>query len=135
MKNRNLLYAFVLSAITLATAIKADAQQDTVAPQNNTVMNHYTYTPVNYQRGSSTAEMRMFPNPARSVTTIYINSIQEKDKGDLIVYNNSGTAVLRNTIQPGNNDVNVSNLATGTYIVKVFTKDKAVYTKKLVVLN
>ena len=133
MRYRNLLFACVLSAITLAANETAFAQQDTVTPQNNTEMNHYTYAPETFQRGTSTSEVRMFPNPTRSQTNIYINSIQEKDGGEMIVYNNSGTVVIRNIIQPGNNNLNVANLATGVYIVKIFTKDRAIYTQQLVV--
>lgn len=129
---RNLLYACMLSAITLAVT-NANAQEDTIAPQNNTEMNHYTYAPETFQRGSSTTELRMFPNPARSQTTIYINSIKEQSNGEMIVYNTSGTVVMRNIIQPGNNNVNVSNLSSGVYIVKVFTKDRSIYTQQLMI--
>ena len=133
MRYRNLLTAFLLSAIILASHNTANAQQDTVLPHNNTVMNRYSYTPENYQRGSSTSVMKMFPNPARGTTNVYINSIKERDNGELVVYNTNGAVLLRNTIQPGNNDVNVSNLSPGMYIVKVFTKDRSVYTQQLVV--
>ncbi len=132
MRYRNLLFAFMLSAITFA-AKKATAQEDTIAPQNNTEMNHYTYLPETFQRGSSTAEIKMFPNPARSQTTVYVNSIKEQDRGEMVVYNTNGTVVMRNIIQPGNNNVNVNNLATGIYLVKVFTKDRSIYTQQLVV--
>lgn len=134
MKLRNLLYAFALSAIMLV-ATNATAQEDTIAPQNNTEMNHYSYLPETFQRGSSTAEVKMFPNPARSQTTIYINSIKEQDRGEMVVYNTSGTAVMRNIIQPGNNNVNVSNLASGMYTIKILTKDRSIYTQQLMVLK
>ncbi len=132
MKNRNLLCLFLLSAI-MGIAATASAQQDTIAPQNNTEMNRYSYLPETYQRGSSTEEVRMFPNPARSQATLYINSIKEQDRGELIVYNTVGTAVIRNIVQPGNNNINVSNLSAGMYIVKVITKDRSIYTQQLVV--
>ncbi len=135
MRYRNLLTAFLLSVIMMATYKTASAQQDTIAPQNNTVMNRYTYAPVTFQQGSSTSEIRMFPNPARSQATLYINSIQEKDRGEVVVYNNSGKVVLRNPVSPGNNDLNVASFATGTYTVRIFTKDRSIYTQQLVVLN
>ena len=134
MKKRNLHYAFLLSLI-MGAAATATAQQDTVAPQNNTTMNRYTYTPEAFQRGSSTAEVKMFPNPARSQATVYINSIKEEDQGEMVVYNNSGKVVLRNPIQTGNNDINVSQFSTGTYTVKIFTKDRSVYTQQLMVMK
>ncbi|MDQ2751985.1 MAG: T9SS type A sorting domain-containing protein [Bacteroidota bacterium] len=132
MRTRNLLYAFLLATI-MGAATKANAQQDTVNPQNNTEMNHYSYLPKTYERGSSTAEIKMFPNPARNEATLYINSIKEQDGGDMIVYNTSGTAVMRNTVRPGNNSINVGNLSSGIYIVKVISRDKSIYTQQLVV--
>ncbi len=132
MRTRNLLYTFLLSAI-MGMATTASAQQDTIAPQNNTEMNHYSYLPETFQRGTSTQEVKMFPNPARSQATLYINSIKEQDRGEMIVYNTSGTAVIRNIIQPGNNNINVSNLSAGMYIVKIISKDKSIYTQQLVV--
>lgn len=132
MRYRNLLRAFLLSAIT-GIAVTASAQQDNIAPQNNTEMNHYSYIPETFQRGTSTAEIKMFPNPARSQATLYINSIKEQDRGELIVYNDRGKVMLHNPIQPGNNDLNVGNFPTGMYTVKIMTKDKAIYTQQLVV--
>lgn len=132
MRNRYLLAAFLLLVI-MGAATKATAQQDTIAPQNNTVMNRYTYTPENYQRGSSTAEVKMFPNPARSQATIYINSIKEEDRGEVVVYDNQGKVVQRNPVMPGNNNLDVNNFATGIYVVRIITKDRSIYTQQLVV--
>ena len=134
MRYRRLLAAFLISAITGA-ATTASAQHDTIAPQNNTVMNRYTYTPENYQRGSSTAEVKMFPNPARSQATLYINSIKEEDRGEMIVYDNSGKVIQRNPVMPGNNNLNVSGFAAGMYIVKIVTKDRSIHTQQLVVMK
>ena len=133
MRYRYLLTAFLLSAMIGAASNKANAQQDTIAPQNNTVMNRYTYAPENYQRGSSTSEVKMFPNPARSQATLYINSIKEEDRGEVIVYDNTGKVVLRNTVAPGNNNLNFSNFSTGIYTVKIVTKDRSIYTQQLVI--
>ncbi len=133
MRYRNLLTAFLLSAILGATANEASAQQDTINPQNNTVMNRYTYMPENYQRGSSTSEVKIFPNPARSQATLYINSIKEEDRGEVMVYDNTGKVVLHTTVAPGNNTLNVGNFSTGMYMVKIVTKDRAIYTQPLVV--
>lgn len=132
MKNRNLLCAFLLSAI-MGIATTASAQQDTIAPQNNTEMNHYSYLPETFQRGTSTEEVKMFPNPARSQATLYINSIKEQDRGEIMVYNNSGKIMLRNPVAPGNNNLEVGNFPTGMYTVKIITKDKTIYTQQLVV--
>ena len=133
MRYRHLLNAVMLSVITLAAASNTYAQQDTVANYNNTAMNRYTYTPETFQRGSSTAEVKLFPNPARSQATLYINSIKEQDRGEVVVYNQGGQIVQRNPVMPGNNNVNVASFSSGMYTVKVFTKDRSIYTQQLVV--
>lgn len=135
MRKRMLPYAIALLLTMLAADQAALAQQTTANPQNQTVMNRYTYAPVAFQRGSSTQEVRLFPNPARSTTQLYINSIQGKDRGELMITNTNGTVVLRNTVQPGSNDVNISSLSEGMYFLKVFTKDRYLYTQQLVVLK
>lgn len=133
MRHRNLLNAIMLSVITLAAANNTYAQQDAVTNANNTVMNKYSYAPQTFQRGSSTSEVRLFPNPARSQATLYINSIKEEDRGDLVIYNNSGKVVQRIPVMPGNNDVNVASFSTGIYNVVVYFKDRAIYKQQLVV--
>ena len=133
MRYRNLLTALALSVIMPATINTLKAQQDTVVPQNNVVMNNYTYTPVLYQRGTSTAEMRVFPNPARNTATIYINSIKDSDNGRVVIFNTTGTQVYKNTLRTGNNNIDLGNVPNGTYIVKVFKEDRFVYTYQLMV--
>ena len=133
MRYRNLLIAMMLSVIMSAAVNTLKAQQDKVVPQNNVVMNNYTYTPVLYQQGSSTAGMRMFPNPARDNATIYINSIKDRDNGEVVIYNTNGTPVYRNIIRTGNNNIDLGNLSNGMYVVKVFTKDRFAYADKLIV--
>jgi hypothetical protein len=109
------------------------AQQATTEPQNNVVMNTYTYTPVLYERGTSSADMRLFPNPANSSTNIYINSIKDKDNGEVVIYNTNGTPVYKNILKTGNNAIDLGNLSDGMYIVKVFMRDRFMYTHKLMI--
>jgi hypothetical protein len=116
-----------------ATFNTLQAQHDTTVPHNNTIMNNYTYIPELYQRGTSTAGMRMFPNPARDNATIYINSIKDRDNGEVVIYNATGTPVYKNIIQNGNNNIDLGNLSNGIYIVKIFTRDRFSYTNRLVV--
>ncbi|WP_170971109.1 T9SS type A sorting domain-containing protein [Ilyomonas limi] len=133
MRYRNLLVALALPVMMLAATNTLKAQQDTTVPQNNVVMNAYTYTPVLYQRGTSSANMRLFPNPASGATNIYINSIKGEDNGQVVIYNTNGTPVYKNIIKTGNNSVDLGNFSDGMYIIKVFTRDRFVYTYKLMV--
>ena len=133
MRYRNLLTASIFFLVMLTIINTVKAQRDTTYPQNKVEMNAYTYTPVLYQRGTSTADLRMFPNPARSTTNIYINSFKEADNGEVVIYNATGTPVYKNILQTGNNNVDLGNFSNGIYIVKIFTRDRFVYTNKLVV--
>src|SRR4051812_6758157 len=130
MKYRNLLIASTLFLIMPAVTNTLRAQQNAVSPQNKVEMNAYTYTPVLYQRGTSSADMRMYPNPARSTANIYINSIKDEDNGEVVIFNSTGTRVYKNFIRAGNNNVDLGNLSDGMYIVKVFLRDRLVYTDK-----
>src|SRR4051812_10909113 len=107
MRYRNLLIALGLSVIMPAAVNTLKAQQNNTETNKNVVMNTYTYTPVLYQRGTSTANMQMFPNPATSRTTIYINSIKDGDNGEVVIYNTNGTPVYKNIIRTGNNNIDL----------------------------
>ena len=133
MKYRNLLIASTLFLIMPAVTNTLKAQQNAVNPQNRVEMNAYTYTPVLYQRGTSSADMRMYPNPARSTANIYINSIKDEDNGEVVIFSSTGKRVYKNFIRAGNNNVDLGNLSDGMYIVKVFLRDRLVYTDKLMV--
>jgi hypothetical protein len=130
---RNLLIASTLFMIMPAITNTLNAQQNTVNPQNRVAMNAYTYTPVLYQRGTSSADMRIYPNPARGTANIYINSIKEEDNGEVVIFNTTGTRVYKNFIRTGNNNIDLGNISDGLYIVKVFLRDRLVYTNNLIV--
>lgn len=148
MRYRNLLIAVVLSVIMPAAVNTLKAQQyntiphnynNTTVTNNNTVsnnnveMNVYTYTPVLYQQGASTADMRIFPNPARSFTNIYIKGFKSNENGEVVIYNPSGSPVYKNILQTGNNNIDLGNCSDGIYTVKVFNRDQVTYSYRLVV--
>src|SRR3954465_3414549 len=99
MRYRNLLIALALSVIMPAAVNTLKAQQNKTETNNNVVMNAYTYMPVLYQRGTSTANMRLFPNPAGNNATVYINSFKDGDNGEVVIYNTNGTQVYKNIIK------------------------------------
>ncbi len=146
MRYRNLLIAFALSVIMPAAVNTLKAQQYNTIPHNNntgsynnTVSNNnveknaYTYAPVLYQQGASTAQTRIFPNPARSSTNIYINDFKEGETGEVVIYNPNGTPVYKNILQTGNNNIDLGNCSDGIYTVKVFTRDRSTYSYRLMV--
>src|SRR3954466_3839827 len=140
MRYKNLLIALTLSAMMSAavnTPLKAQRNNTTTnnntVNNNNVVMNTYTYTPVLYQQGASTADMRIFPNPARNTTNIYINSFKSGESGEVVIYNTNGTPVYKNIIQTGNNNIDLGSFSDGIYTVKVFTRDRSNYSYRLMV--
>jgi len=136
MRYNNLLIAFTLSVIMCAAVNPLKAQQNNAINNNNNnnvQMNAYTYTPVLYQRGTSTADMRVFPNPARNTVIIYINSIKDRDNGVVVIYDPNGTPVYKNTLQTGNNSIDLGNFSNGIYTVKIFNRDRFTYTRELIV--
>jgi hypothetical protein len=140
MRYKNLLIALTLSVIMSAavnTPLKAQRNNtvtnNTTTTNSNVVMNTYTYTPVLYQRGASTADMRIFPNPARNATNIYINSFKSGESGEVVIYNTKGTPVYKNIIQTGNNNIDLGSFSDGIYTVKVFTMDRSNYSYRLMV--
>ena len=133
MKFRILLIAVPLSLIIPAAINTLKAQSDTVYPQNKVLMNNYTYTPVLYERGTSTADMRLYPNPARGTTNVYINSIRQEDNGEVAIFNLNGETVYRNYLRNGNNSIDLGNVPNGWYVLKIFMRNRFVYTTKLMV--
>lgn len=61
------------------------------------------------------AQLRIYPNPATDVVTVIANDVKLIE-----VYSMSGNLVAR---QAGGDQINVSDLATGTYIVRATTED------------
>ncbi len=78
--------------------------------------------------------VKLYPNPAKDkvyidipVTSTYFDSAQHKSLSHLEnkteIYNSSGQIVKTTNVHKGLNVVNVSELASGTYIVKISTED------------
>lgn len=61
------------------------------------------------------SEVVIYPNPAES--TIVVGNL--KDLVNVTIYNLLGQRILERTIGPNTNTVDVSNLAMGTYLVRV----------------
>ena len=62
-------------------------------------------------------DIKIYPNPAKNILNIDLNT-----KGLIVLYNATGTIVKRQMGFSGNNTVNVSELQSGLYIVKVNEK-------------
>ncbi|WP_341200522.1 reprolysin-like metallopeptidase [Croceibacter atlanticus] len=72
----------------------------------------------------------MYPNPSN--TTVNFNFSNSKNL-DVKLYDMLGRSVLNTTLSQTNNAVNVSNLATGAYLVQIKTDNGKTTTKRLIV--
>lgn len=71
----------------------------------------------------------IYPNPAKSTVNVSSNLEQATH---LSVYDLTGKQVLSNTISFGNNNINISSLSSGVYVMRVSTPAQTV-TKKLII--
>ncbi len=72
----------------------------------------------------------MYPNPSNNQVTFQLPS--EVNKAKVTVFDYLGKSLMRNEITKSNKNINISNLSTGIYFVRIQTAFK-VGTKKLIV--
>ena len=78
----------------------------------------------------SSNEFTMYPNPARSTVSLQIDKLV--GSGSIVVTDLYGKQVKQQALSMGNNNVDVSNLAKGFYLVSIITSEGKT-TKKLIV--
>ncbi|AUC82303.1 zinc-dependent metalloprotease family protein [Lacinutrix sp. Bg11-31] len=74
--------------------------------------------------------IKMYPNPASTELTINFSSINELD---VTLFDLLGRQVLSKNLVKNDNRINVSNLASGTYIVQMLVAGKNKVIKKLII--
>jgi len=62
--------------------------------------------------------MSVFPNPATSTLTVNCEFAKE-----ITIYSTDGKLQIQQNVNRNTNELNISNLAKGTYLIKVATKD------------
>ena len=74
------------------------------------------------------------PNPASDIVTINIES--NRSESVLVQVVNASGLIVKSTLltNSGKNEIDVSNLASGTYMLQVYT-DEETLTQKLVILR
>ena len=91
----------------------------------------YTYIPIN-SNGINTAKSQTFnvvPNPAKDMVSIECNTLSETD---VQVVDVMGRVVMTATVSSSNTMLDISALPTGTYILRLLTKE-GIKVSKLVV--
>jgi hypothetical protein len=69
-------------------------------------------------------QIAVYPNPATDKLTI--DALQ---KSIIEILNIQGQAIIRQTVQQGETDIDISGLAKGVYILRLNSNDKTVVTK------
>jgi hypothetical protein len=85
---------------------------------------------VGIKENSFSGNVLISPNPANGLLKISFNSIPQSTKIEL--YNSIGALVLSETTANKNNTINVSELSSGIYFLKVLEGNKVVAVKKVV---
>lgn len=89
-----------------------------------------TNTPTTYFDESSIL-IAIYPNPTTE-NAVYINfSSQFKGKGKIELFDLSGKLILNKDINSNNQKINLINVETGIYIIKIYNNDALILTKKL----
>jgi hypothetical protein len=71
----------------------------------------------------------IYPNPA--IETLYVSS-DEQEKVDVVIYSITGQRLLHIVLDEGEDEIDISKLRPGMYVVKIVAEDE-VFSKKIIV--
>lgn len=109
-----------LGRVTFYTAVNAaDGTGGTAGDQ---VVTASTSSPSLSISKANRLEFEMFPNPASEKVTIQLPS--GSDKATVQFYDYVGRLALTQNVTDSNNKIDVNNLSTGVYVLKVVSNDK-----------
>lgn len=80
---------------------------------------------------------RISPNPAKDVLNIQSSEkINKTSNSEVVIYNLNGNIVQKHMINdPQKIQLNVSELKHGNYILKIFSNDRVIETKNIIISN
>lgn len=86
---------------------------------------------INSTKNDGIEGLQIFPNP---VTTgrIHISTDQNSNSREIAIYDMLGKKVFETTLYGNNKEINISNLNSGIYLIKV-TENNTSATRKLVI--
>lgn len=94
--------------------------------------NQYRFSAIRNIRNEGTADVAIYPNPAGGTLNLQINA-DDNDKALISVSDMSGktVATMQSNINEGNNQLsmNISNLSTGSYLVKIHLNNDVIVKK------
>jgi hypothetical protein len=91
------------------------------------------------------ANLSNYPNPFNPSTTIYFNLLESSNNSKIVIYNSKGQeiktyrnsllSVGENSIIWDGTDENGDNVTSGIYFYRLFSEDKSIATKKMLLLK
>ncbi|GAA3510888.1 hypothetical protein GCM10022393_25670 [Aquimarina addita] len=94
---------------------------------------HWIITPVSTTKSndlSSKDQIDMYPNPTSDILNI---SLGGSEQAQVSIINMTGQVIKTISITEGTNSINVSQLATGLYTVKIFSQTNSTSIKRLII--
>lgn len=76
----------------------------------------------------------IYPNPNKGSFKLLVSDLQIEERAKLVIYKINGELILQKTQLETTNEINLGNIKTGTYIIKVFSS-KYSSTEKLIITN
>ena len=80
--------------------------------------------------GDVEEEVTLYPNPANDVLNVIINA-EEDESSEVTIYNTSGEMMQHVTLPAGEEQIDISKLHPGVYVVKIMIGDE-MYSKKII---
>jgi hypothetical protein len=107
-----------------------------VTPSGTTTTNYNGFSQCNVPLATTIFyldnEVQVYPNPAKDAIQIYLsNNLLENEIQNISIYNIKGNLI--STIAPIKTPIDVKNLASGTYFVKIQFTNNVQVTKKIMV--
>ena len=79
---------------------------------------------------SLTSDVSLYPNPANDLLNVY----NAKNSTSLmVIFDLSGKTVLRSQVNSGQNQLQLTNISSGVYLVELFNGGKKISNQKLVI--
>ena len=100
---------------------------------HNTTVQDVALVPLGYGVEDITkGDIRIYPSPAQNVLNIDIHHLDIRNL-TAGIYSIDGKLLFTQTLSSENTTLNISNLASGLYIAKIFQNGNTVYNRKIVV--
>jgi hypothetical protein len=92
----------------------------------------FSYSQIQFIKFASGSALTLLQNPVSGILKFRINS-SEVDAGQVIIYDFTGRTVKEATAKAGFNEMIVGHLAAGKYMLRLFGKNRSMYTQPFII--